>query len=179
MTDRNGKGSGGGEYVGYRNPPTSSQFVKGRSGNPRGRPRRPKTAAAGVFGDSEFDEMIVEEMDRLVSVREGETVAKHPTQIYEALSYLLIFVLLLKLYFQSKGKPKEGLLFGIFLILTFTMRFLIEFLKNNQVEFEKSMFLNMGQLLSIPLVIAGVAILFYISIKCSINNKILIIKLQR
>lgn len=100
-----------------------------------------------------------------IFLREGETIAKHPTQIYEALSYLLIFVLLLKLYYQSKGKPKEGLLFSLFLILTFTMRFLIEFLKNNQVEFEKSMFLNMGQLLSIPLVVAGIAVWIYITNK--------------
>jgi prolipoprotein diacylglyceryl transferase len=100
-----------------------------------------------------------------IFVREGETVAKHPTQIYEALSYMLIFVLLLKLYYQYKGKPKEGLLFGLFLILTFTMRFLIEFVKNTQVEFEKSMFLNMGQLLSIPFVLAGIGILWYISAK--------------
>jgi hypothetical protein len=76
MTDRKGKGSGGGEYVGYRNPPKSGQFVKGRSGNLRGRPRRPKTAAAGVFGESKFDAMILEEMERLVSIREGETIEK-------------------------------------------------------------------------------------------------------
>jgi hypothetical protein len=76
MTDKKGKGSGGGEYVGYRNPPKSGRFVKGRSGNPRGRPRRPKTAAAGVFPESEYDAMIVEEMDRLVSIREGETIEK-------------------------------------------------------------------------------------------------------
>ena len=76
MTDRKGNGSRGGEYVGYRNPPKSGQFVKGQSGNPRGRPRRPKTVAAGAFADSELDTMVLEEMDRQVSVREGETIEK-------------------------------------------------------------------------------------------------------
>jgi len=78
VTDSKGKGSGGGEYVGYRNPPKSSQFVKGRSGNPRGRPRRPKTVAVSVFGGNEFDTMVLEEMGRLVSIREGETIEKTP-----------------------------------------------------------------------------------------------------
>ena len=54
MTDTKGKAFRRDEYVGYRRPPKSSQFVKGRSGNPRGRPRRPRTVAASVFGDSEF-----------------------------------------------------------------------------------------------------------------------------
>jgi Family of unknown function (DUF5681) len=76
VTDRKGKGSGGGEYVGYRTPPKSSQFVKGRSGNRRGRPPRPKTVAVNVFGDNEFDTMVLEEMGRLVSIREGETIKK-------------------------------------------------------------------------------------------------------
>jgi Family of unknown function (DUF5681) len=74
MTDRKGTGSGGGDYVGYRNPPKSGQFVKGRSGNPRGRPRRPKTP--GVCGNSEFDAIILEEMGRLVSIREEKLSKK-------------------------------------------------------------------------------------------------------
>jgi hypothetical protein len=76
VTNKKGKGSRSGEYVGYRSPPKSSQFVKGRSGNPRGRPRRPKTITAGAFGDKEFEAMIVEEMSRQVSVRDGETIEK-------------------------------------------------------------------------------------------------------
>jgi prolipoprotein diacylglyceryl transferase len=96
-----------------------------------------------------------------IFLREGETLPKHPTQIYEALSYLLIFVLLYKLYNHYKSKPKEGLLFGIFLILTFAMRFLIEFIKNPQENFEKALPLDMGQILSIPLIIAGIIILIY------------------
>lgn len=78
MTDTKGKAFGGDEYVGYRSPPKSSQFVKGRSGNPRGRPRRPKTVSANVFGDNEFDTMLLEEMGRLVTTREGETIEKIP-----------------------------------------------------------------------------------------------------
>jgi len=97
--------------------------------------------------------------------RVGEKVPKHPTQIYEALSYLFIFILLYKLYYRSKGKPKEGLLFSLFLILIFAMRFIIEFIKNPQVEFEKGMSLDMGQWLSIPFVLVGTAILIYIYIK--------------
>jgi prolipoprotein diacylglyceryl transferase len=103
--------------------------------------------------------------------RVGETVPKHPTQIYEALSYLLIFVLLYKLYYKYKGKPKEGLLFSLFLILIFIMRFLIEFIKNPQVDFEKNMALDMGQWLSIPFVLAGFVLLYYIYRKPQPNSE--------
>jgi phosphatidylglycerol---prolipoprotein diacylglyceryl transferase len=91
-----------------------------------------------------------------IFVAAGETLPKHPTQIYEGLSYLGIFGLLYYLYWQEKGKLKPGFLFSIFLILLFSVRFLIEFIKEDQVDFEAGMALNMGQWLSIPFIIAGI-----------------------
>jgi phosphatidylglycerol---prolipoprotein diacylglyceryl transferase len=84
------------------------------------------------------------------------TDPRHPTQIYEALSYLLIFFYLIWFYYRKDGKPAQGYLFGMFLILVFGMRFFIEFLKEPQVPFESTMTLNMGQLLSIPFVLVGI-----------------------
>jgi prolipoprotein diacylglyceryl transferase len=91
-----------------------------------------------------------------VFLREGENAPKHPTQIYEGLVYLLTFFLLFRMYWNKKGDVYQGLLISIFLILVFTSRFLIEFVKEPQVEFEAMMKLNMGQLLSIPFIILGV-----------------------
>jgi phosphatidylglycerol---prolipoprotein diacylglyceryl transferase len=79
----------------------------------------------------------------------------HPTQIYEGLCYLLSFAFLLWYYYKKDGKPREGILFGWFLLLIFGTRFFIEFIKQPQVSFESTMTLNMGQLLSIPFVLIG------------------------
>jgi phosphatidylglycerol:prolipoprotein diacylglycerol transferase len=92
------------------------------------------------------------------------TVPRHPTQLYEGLSYLVIFLLLWWLYYKKEGKPSKGLLFGLFMMLIFGVRFLVEFIKEPQEGFEKSMMLNMGQLLSIPLIITG-AVLVYLALK--------------
>lgn len=89
---------------------------------------------------------------------------RYPTQIYEALSYLFIFLLLLFIYYKMGDKVKNGFYLGVLLTLVFTARFIIEFVKENQEEFENTMALNMGQILSIPFVIAGL-ILIYLSFK--------------
>jgi prolipoprotein diacylglyceryl transferase len=88
--------------------------------------------------------------------------ASHPTQIYEALSYLLIFAALF-LFFRKKNKEelRDGFIFGVFLIALFTARFFIEFIKNDQVDFESGMFLNMGQWLSLPFILLGVFLIWY------------------
>ncbi len=99
-----------------------------------------------------------------VFLRNDEVAPKHPTQIYEGLAYLAIFILLYRIYWAKKGEHIQGLLISLAIILIFTARFFIEFLKEDQVAFEASMKLNMGQWLSIPFIIAGITWL-YLSIK--------------
>jgi prolipoprotein diacylglyceryl transferase len=89
-----------------------------------------------------------------------DNIPRHPAQLYEAIAYLLIFVFLLSFYFRVKGRFKNGLLFGMFLVSVFGFRFFVEFFKENQSLFEQNLFLNMGQLLSIPFVIIGIYFLF-------------------
>lgn len=93
--------------------------------------------------------------------RNHETVAKHPTQIYEALSYLILGLVMVSIYKNRLEKTYRGFFFGLFLIGCFGVRFLIEFIKEPQVGFEADMALNMGQILSIPFIIAGICVLIY------------------
>ena len=88
-------------------------------------------------------------------------IPRHPTQLYEALSYTILFAVLTYLFFKTEMRKKEGLLFGIFLVLLFSARFFIEFVKENQEAFEKGMSLNMGQWLSIPFILAGFYFIFF------------------
>ncbi len=85
---------------------------------------------------------------------------RHPTQLYEAISYLAIFIFIYKLYWKQKGKTNHGEITGYFLVLIWGVRFLVEFIKVPQVGFEETMFLNMGQILSIPLIIIGAVLLW-------------------
>lgn len=88
--------------------------------------------------------------------RNGETVPKHPTQIYEALAYLLSFGILMYFYQKTRNRYREGFLTGLFFVFIFAARFFIEFIKEDQEAFEAGMTLNMGQWLSIPFVVAGI-----------------------
>ena len=87
-------------------------------------------------------------------------VARHPAQLYEAAYSLLIFIILLLVWNQMKEKTPEGLIVGLLLTVLFTLRFLDEYLKENQEAFEEGMSLNMGQILSIPVVLIGLFLLF-------------------
>ena len=94
-----------------------------------------------------------------IFVRNGETIAKHPTQLYEAISYFITFIILLFTYIKNNRKTIPGLLFSLFLILAFTSRLIIENWKEVQEAWEANMILNMGQILSIPFIAIGIIIL--------------------
>ena len=94
-------------------------------------------------------------------VAEFAPAAVHPTQIYEAAAYLVLFGILCWMYYGPKlALRRPGLMFGFFLIYLFGFRFLVEFIKNPQEEFERTMTLNMGQWLSIPFIVLGIVILY-------------------
>lgn len=88
-----------------------------------------------------------------------DAIPRHPAQLYEAIAYVGIFILLWTIY-HKKGNLKPGLMFGIFLITLFGARFGLEFFKENQEAFEDGMQYNMGQLLSIPFVLVGLYLAF-------------------
>ncbi|MBT1705824.1 prolipoprotein diacylglyceryl transferase [Chryseosolibacter indicus] len=94
-----------------------------------------------------------------------DNVPRHPAQLYEAICYFLIFAVMIRLYKTKRAKLRNGFLFGLLLVLIFTARFIIEFFKENQVGFEDSMTLNMGQLLSLPYILIGLAFMVYGLIK--------------
>ncbi len=95
---------------------------------------------------------------------------RHATQLYEAIVYFLIFLLLLFLFWKKEVWRKPGILFGTLLILVFTARFLIEFVKLGQSDWDASLSINTGQLLSIPFVLIGIIILIKALKKTSIEN---------
>ena len=86
---------------------------------------------------------------------------RHPAQLYEAICYLFSFFVLMYLYWRTNVKKKMGFIFGAFLILIFSARFIIEFVKEVQEPWEAGMALNMGQILSIPFILVGIFMLWY------------------
>ncbi|WP_285826606.1 prolipoprotein diacylglyceryl transferase [Bacteroides acidifaciens] len=86
---------------------------------------------------------------------------RHPAQLYEALCYLVSFFVLMYLYWKTSVKKRMGFIFGSFLILIFTARFVIEFVKEVQEPWEADMVLDMGQILSIPFILVGIFMLWY------------------
>jgi phosphatidylglycerol:prolipoprotein diacylglycerol transferase len=93
--------------------------------------------------------------------QKDDLIPRHPTQLYEAFAYFLIFLIALFLYQSDLIKKRNGFIFGIFLILLFSARFIIEFFKENQETFENQMPINMGQILSIPFILSGILLILW------------------
>lgn len=94
-----------------------------------------------------------------VIFQRDDLIPRHPTQLYEAFSYLLIFGILMYIYKKKSKERPNGLILGTSLVLVFFARFIIEFFKENQVGFESGMIINMGQILSIPFIIIGLILI--------------------
>jgi phosphatidylglycerol---prolipoprotein diacylglyceryl transferase len=90
-----------------------------------------------------------------------DNVPRHPAQLYEAISYFIIFMIMMILYKKVRDRLKNGFFFGLATVLCSTARFLIEFVKENQVGFEDGMTFNMGQLLSLPYFVVGIGFILY------------------
>lgn len=100
-----------------------------------------------------------------------DNLPRHPAQLYEAFAYLCIFVFLLTLYKKFKSNTPKGLLIGIFLTLAFTARFLVEIVKQKQAAYSSEFILNTGQMLSIPFLIAGIALILFALKQARITSK--------
>ena len=87
-------------------------------------------------------------------------ITRHPAQLYESISSLILFIILSLIYLKLRKNTPEGLLSGMFFIWIFTLRFFYEFLKENQVLMEEDMSLNIGQKLSIPMVLLGIFLIY-------------------
>jgi len=107
-----------------------------------------------IFISSRINDSKHQEIDVLVY-----GIPRYPAQLFEAISCVLLFLLLYCIYKKYGKDTPEGLLFGLFVIILFSLRFVYENFKENQVEFEDRMEWNMGQILSIPLVLAGIFVL--------------------
>ncbi len=88
-----------------------------------------------------------------------DLLPRHPTQLYEGVAYLIFFFVLHWIFFDRKTKRGNGFIFGLFLVMLFGTRFILEFIKIPQVEFENGMILNMGQLLSTPFILGGIGLI--------------------
>jgi phosphatidylglycerol---prolipoprotein diacylglyceryl transferase len=97
-------------------------------------------------------------------------ISRHPAQLYEAISCVILFLVLFLIWNKDKEKLPDGRIFGIFMIVLWSLRFVYEFLKENQVSFEDELPINMGQILSIPLMIAGIIILIWSFRNSAANN---------
>ena len=105
----------------------------------------------GKYTDSDFG---------VVFRQLGETEPRHPAQLYEAFCYVFVFLILLYFYWKTNKSKQQGFLFGLFLVLLWTVRFFVEYVKEAQNIERADWLLNTGQLLSIPFILIGLYFMF-------------------
>ncbi|MEY2670315.1 MAG: hypothetical protein RLZZ577_631, partial [Bacteroidota bacterium] len=109
----------------------------------------PKEAYAAIATDPKFATLL------------EQVPAKHPTQLYEAFCYIFVFAILFFLYWKTEARKKSGYLFGLFLVLLFSVRIIVESVKESQGGFESALgLLSTGQWLSIPFIVTGLYFVF-------------------
>ena len=113
----------------------------------------------GNFMNSEILGMKTELPWAIVFAR-VDNIPRHPAQLYEAFSYLVIFFILFFIY-KNKKILQPGFLFGLFLTFVFSVRFLVEFIKERQASYSSDLVLNTGQALSIPFLLVGIGLIIY------------------
>lgn len=97
----------------------------------------------------------------VVFVQLGEDFARHPSQLYESACYAILFVLLSVLYWKTNIRKKLGMLFGLFFVILWVIRFVVEYSKEPQVAERADWLFNTGQLLSIPFIIIGLGVMYW------------------
>lgn len=97
----------------------------------------------------------------VVFVQLGEDFARHPSQLYESACYAILFVLLSVLYWKTNIRKKLGMLFGLFFVILWIIRFVVEYSKEPQVAERADWLFNTGQLLSIPFIVIGLGVMYW------------------
>lgn len=109
----------------------------------------PKDAYQAIATNSQFAELLL------------QVPVKHPAQLYEAFCYIFVFAILFFLYWKTDAREKTGYLFGLFLVLLWSVRFVVEYVKESQGGFESALgLLSTGQWLSIPFILIGLYFVF-------------------
>jgi len=123
----------------------------------------------GNFINSEIVGKKTESALGVIFKQNNETFARHPAQLYEAFLYIFVFLILLYFYWKTNKSKQQGFLFGLFLVLLWTVRFIVEFVKEAQNPERADWILNTGQLLSIPFIIIGLYFMFFYKPKTAIK----------
>jgi len=114
----------------------------------------------GNFFNSEIVGVFTKSNYGVVFLNRGEVLPRHPAQLYEALGYIILFIILMIVYNKTKLKNKKGFIFGFFLMFLFAVRFIVEYVKESQGGLEEQLgILSTGQWLSIPFIIFGIGLM--------------------